>query len=50
MNHLYNSTGYPVSAVIFTEEVANDALKANFHYGQSHQNDPLGCRIALEVI
>ncbi len=42
--------GYPVSAVILTQKVADDALKAGFHYAQSHQNDPLGCRIALEVI
>ncbi len=42
--------GYPVSAVIFKDEIAKDSLQADFHYAQSHQNDPLGCRIALEVI
>ena len=42
--------GYPVSAVILTEKVAAEALNAGFHYAQSHQNDPLGCRIAYEVI
>lgn len=42
--------GYPVSAVVLSDKTASEALESGFHYAQSHQNDPLGCRIALEVI
>ena len=42
--------GYPVSAVILKKEIAAAASDTGFHYAQSHQNDPLGCRIALEVV
>lgn len=42
--------GYPVSAVIVKREVAEEAVKCGFHYAQSHQNDPLGCRVAYEVL
>jgi len=42
--------GYPVSAVAMTKEVADRVEKSNFHHVQSHQNDPLGCAIAKEVI
>lgn len=42
--------GYPVSAVVMSKEIADGASDIHFHYAQSHQNDPLGCRIALEVI
>ena len=42
--------GYPVSAVILKENMASEAEKAGFHFGQSHQNDPLGCRGAYEVL
>lgn len=42
--------GYPVSAVAMRREIA-DALHADgFHYAQSHQNDPMGCAVAREVL
>lgn len=42
--------GYPISAVVFQERVASALKKTKFRYAQSHQNDPLGCRIAYEVL
>lgn len=42
--------GYPVSAVAMRREVAEKLEQDGFHYVQSHQNDPLGCAIAGEVI
>jgi len=42
--------GYPVSAVAMKHDVAHELEKRNFHYVQSHQNDPLGCAVAKEVI
>jgi acetylornithine aminotransferase len=42
--------GYPVSAVGISEEVATLLKQTNFTYAQSHQNDPLGCAVAKEVI
>lgn len=42
--------GYPVSAVGMTKEFFELLDKTNFTYGQSHQNDPLGCAVANEVI
>jgi acetylornithine aminotransferase len=42
--------GYPVSAVAMTREVAERLEDSPFHYAQSHQNDPLACAIAKEVI
>ncbi|RPJ19289.1 MAG: aspartate aminotransferase family protein [Chloroflexi bacterium] len=42
--------GYPVSAVAMRAEVARKLEKDGFHYVQSHQNDPMGCSIAREVI
>lgn len=42
--------GYPISAVIMRKKIASEVEKQNFHYAQSHQNDPLGCKIAHEVI
>jgi acetylornithine/N-succinyldiaminopimelate aminotransferase len=42
--------GYPVSAVVLRPEIAQNLLADDFHYAQSHQNDPLGCAIAAEVI
>lgn len=42
--------GYPVSSVTFTSKI-KELFQANpFRYAQSHQNDPLGCAIGLEVI
>jgi len=42
--------GYPVSTVAIRQEVADKLEKAGFYYVQSHQNDPLGCAVAREVI
>ena len=42
--------GYPVSAIALTGEVARRLAEAGFRYAQSHQNDPLGCAVATEVI
>lgn len=42
--------GYPVSAVAMRPEVAERMERGGFHYAQSHQNDPLGCAVASEVI
>jgi acetylornithine aminotransferase len=42
--------GYPVSAVAMKREIAEKLEAGEFHYVQSHQNDPLGCSIAREVI
>jgi acetylornithine/N-succinyldiaminopimelate aminotransferase len=42
--------GYPVSAVAFSGEMARKLESGEFHYIQSHQNDPLGCAVASEVI
>ncbi|MFZ6019065.1 MAG: aspartate aminotransferase family protein [Chloroflexota bacterium] len=42
--------GYPVSAVAMRLEIAEKLEKCGFRYAQSHQNDPLGCSIAKEVI
>lgn len=42
--------GYPISAVVMTRDIAATVESQGFKYAQSHQNDPLGCRIAAEVI
>ncbi len=42
--------GYPVSAVAMTGEIADRLEDSGFHYAQSHQNDPMGCAVAKEVI
>lgn len=42
--------GYPVSAVAMNKDIAINLEEMDFHYVQSHQNDPLGCAIASEVI
>ena len=42
--------GYPVSAVAIKSEIAERIEKSGLHYAQSHQNDPLGCAVAKEVI
>lgn len=42
--------GYPVSAVAMRQEVADKLENDGFRYVQSHQNDPMGCAIAREVI
>lgn len=42
--------GYPISAVVMRKGIADQIEKLNFGYAQSHQNDPLGCTVANEVI
>jgi acetylornithine aminotransferase len=42
--------GYPVSAVAMKRTIAEKLEDSGFHYAQSHQNDPLGCCVAREVI
>lgn len=42
--------GYPISAVVMRKEIVDQIEMKNFVYAQSHQNDPLGCTIANEVI
>jgi acetylornithine/N-succinyldiaminopimelate aminotransferase len=42
--------GYPVSAVVIKNEIGRELENRKFRYVQSHQNDPLGCAIANEVI
>ncbi|MEG2288407.1 MAG: aspartate aminotransferase family protein [Clostridium sp.] len=42
--------GYPVSAVIIKESIIAEVEKTDFHFAQSHQNDPMGCRVAYEVL
>jgi len=42
--------GYPVSAVAMNLDCAEKLERSGLHYAQSHQNDPLGCAVAREVI
>jgi 4-aminobutyrate aminotransferase-like enzyme len=42
--------GYPVSAVAMTADMGETLLARGFHYAQSHQNDPMGCAVAMAVI
>lgn len=42
--------GYPVSAAVMTAQIAAGLEDGQFRYAQSHQNDPLGCAVAIEVI
>ena len=42
--------GYPVSAVALHAEISAALHGTDFHYAQSHQNDPLPCAIAAEVL
>jgi acetylornithine/N-succinyldiaminopimelate aminotransferase len=42
--------GYPVSAVVMKNEIGRELENGKFRYVQSHQNDPLGCAIANEII
>ncbi|WP_432666436.1 aspartate aminotransferase family protein [Wukongibacter baidiensis] len=42
--------GYPISAVVMGKDISDRVEEKNFAYAQSHQNDPLGCVIANEVI
>lgn len=42
--------GYPVSCVAISDSVIEKVDFKEFHYAQSHQNDPLGAAVANEVI
>lgn len=42
--------GFPISSVTLNSILSDKFEQNPFRYGQSHQNDPLGCSIALEVI
>ena len=42
--------GYPVSAVAMSAKIAADLQEGGYRYAQSHQNDPLGCAVAHEVL
>ncbi|MBN1924927.1 MAG: aminotransferase class III-fold pyridoxal phosphate-dependent enzyme, partial [Prolixibacteraceae bacterium] len=42
--------GYPVSCVAIDKNVSDMFDKAPFRYAQSHQNDPLGCAVGMEVL
>lgn len=42
--------GYPVSLTAVKQEIAEALERSDFHYAQSHQNDPLGCAVVREVI
>jgi acetylornithine/N-succinyldiaminopimelate aminotransferase len=42
--------GYPVSGVSVSKDIAEMLNHPVFRYAQSHQNDPLGCTVGLEVI
>jgi len=42
--------GYPVSASLMTADIAEKLEGSALHYVQSHQDDPLGCVVAKEVV
>ncbi len=42
--------GFPVSSLTLNSVLAREFEKSPFRYAQSHQNDPFGCSVALEVI
>ena len=42
--------GYPISAVAMNSYCAQALENRELRYAQSHQNDPLGCSVAREVI
>jgi acetylornithine aminotransferase len=42
--------GYPVSAVAMRHTIGEALEAGGFHYAQSHQNDPMGCAVAKEVL
>ena len=42
--------GYPVSCLCLSKEIVNSINLDNFHYSQSHQNDPMGAAIAYTVL
>ncbi|MDA3839528.1 MAG: aspartate aminotransferase family protein [Patescibacteria group bacterium] len=42
--------GYPISAVVTTEDISNKAFNNGFKYITSHMCDPFVCALALETI
>jgi acetylornithine aminotransferase len=42
--------GYPISPVAMSQDVAARLESSGFRYAQSHENDPLGCEVAKEVL
>ncbi len=42
--------GYPVSVMALSKQTVSQLQDSGFKYTQSHQNDPLGAAVALEVI
>jgi len=42
--------GYPVSAVTINNKMNRLFIANPFRYAQSHQNDPLGCAVGMEVV
>lgn len=42
--------GFPISAVTLSSDITEKFKQTPFAYAQSHQNDPFGCAIGLEVI
>ncbi|BBO77526.1 aspartate aminotransferase family protein [Desulfosarcina widdelii] len=42
--------GYPVSVTAVSRQASERVASSDFKYAQSHQNDPLGAAIALEVV
>ena len=42
--------GFPISAVTISPDIKEKFKQSPFMYAQSHQNDPFGCAIGLEVI
>ena len=42
--------GYPISCVSVNKKTSDLFDSSPFRYAQSHQNDPLGCAVGLEVI
>jgi acetylornithine/N-succinyldiaminopimelate aminotransferase len=42
--------GYPVSCTAINNKLVEMFKHAPFRYAQSHQNDPLGCAVGIEVI
>jgi len=42
--------GYPVSAIALRPKMVAALEESGFQYAQSHQNDPLACAVATEVL
>ena len=43
-------SGYPVSVICMTKQVADKIEASGFRYAQSHQDDPLACAVVKEVL